>query len=197
MPISSVPISSAPISAGPSASPLGPVITDTLDAIASNFTGIRYIVVRAVYGGVEEGNNNVLQIEYDNGVVVLPRPNAPYISGDITVDGLDLTVPYALQAVDSPGVPYEIQIFIQTANPAVTPFNYASPDATAVLPTQLGNSYNSTITVTAGIAGAYYVALKTATAGGTLSSNVDYIGPIQLETTAPPDPVLITVLEGA
>lgn len=166
-------------------------IADTLTAISGTFTGNRFIVVRSLNGGVEDGNNNALTIEYVSGVVVPPRPPTPYANGNILVSGLSVTIPYAYQNAGSFSTPTTIFCELNSASD----FSGFSYTATQAVDTVIGNTVTGSILNTVLFSGPWWYRLKTynATADSLWS---DTYGPIQLETVVPTDPSSIVVTEG-
>ena len=167
-------------------------ISDTLSAIAAGFTGNRFVIVRALNGGIEEGNNNILSIEYASGVVIKPRTPIPYASGSITVSGLTLTIPYAYDIADQLATATLINYQINTKS------DFTGTDVTGSVGvgTQTGNSVIGTVAISAAVfQGPYFYRLWTSNA--TSQSNYSAVyGPVQLEITAPTDPASIVVQEG-
>lgn len=168
-------------------------LTQALGAISSGFTGIRYVVIRAVNGGVTEGNSKVLEIEYASGAVVLPRPPVPYVQGGPTTAARLLTVAYTINTMEQKGTPATIKLYVVASGSAI---NYASPQASASIGTAVGGIVSGTISYTVAGDGAYIYALRTQTSGGTQSDNTDTYGPVKLNTAAPSDPTTILVREG-
>ncbi len=160
-------------------------LTKSLAALVG-FTGTRFILIHSVLAGVEDAFANILNIPYVNGVAQFPTPNTPYPGTQIVTDGLQLTVPWSLATMQQAVPATQIQLFAATTPAAI---DYTSPLATLTL-----SSLPSTATValriygsisgTVGSAGLYYYALRTNSANGQ-STNVDYYGPVRLNTTAP------------
>ncbi len=169
-------------------------LSAVLPAIGATFTGIRRVVVRAENGGIEEGSIQQLEIEYDNGVVILPRPNAPAPGKHITVSGKTITVPFSVntlrERVSAEAI--EIYLFQLPGSPA-----YASPDNSDPIPAANGVVKQSSISATAGSNGLWWFAIRTVSDDGVSSDNTDYYGPVFLEDTAAEDPVDIIARPGA
>lgn len=160
-------------------------LTQTLAGISVGFTGTRLIMIRAVSGGVEEGNVQLLRIEYLAGVVVLPRPPAPGISAKVTVSGRTLTVPVSVNINEVLGTPTTVALFLFAVGGSP---NYASPDGTASLGTAVASIRSVAVSATAGADVLRMYAVRTVTAGGVQSSNTDTYGPVKLTTTVPAGP---------
>lgn len=102
-------------------------LTQTLAAVASNYTGKRYVVVRSVTtGSVEEGNLEILTIEYVSGVVVAARPNAPQVGTNVTTSGRTLTIPIKIPTADKLADAHVVQLFLFDPDGSI---DYDSPDA--------------------------------------------------------------------
>ncbi len=166
--------------------------TYTIPAIAAGFTGWRQVVLRTLESGVEDGNLNILQIEYSAGVRVAPRPPPPQVNGArISTSGRTLTVPVLIitRDVKSLGTAATVKLFLFV--PGASP-NYASPDGSAVVtyPTSGTPDIFLNVSATAGSDGVYYFVCRTQTAGGVQSDNVDVHGEVILSTAAFIDPAI-------
>lgn len=170
-------------------------LTQTLPAISGTFTGYRYVIVRAVSTlGVEEGNSVILTIEYDTGVVVPSRPNAPGIGQAITISGRTITVPCFISTSDQLIAASDFAIWLVANGTAI---NYAAaPTATQAVSSAVGTLINTSISATAGSDGDYQFAIRSRSAAGTQSTNTDQYGPFRLTTTAPNGPATTLVEVG-
>lgn len=166
----------------------------TLNTLAdATFTGTRYILVRAVSGGVEEQNVKLLKLEYLLGAVVLPRPNAPGVAGRATVSGRTLTLPVSIrtneQAVAAATV--EMYLFAVGASP-----NYAAASSSTAVPSGTSGTTNVSVSATAAGDGNYMVAVRTVSAAAQQSSNTETYGPFKLSTAVPTAPASSSVEAG-
>jgi len=170
-------------------------LTQTLPAISGTFTGYRYVVVRAVSTlGVEEGNSQMLAIEYDNGVVIALRPPNPGVGQAITIVGRTITVPCFISTSDQLIAASSLAIWL-VANG--TPIDYTlAPTATVSVSSAVGTVINTSISATAGSDGNYQFAIRSRSASGTQSTNVDQYGPFRLTTAAPSGPATTLVEVG-
>jgi len=131
-------------------------------------------VLRAVSGGVEERNLNVLLVEYDAaGARVAPRPNTPGINeGGITItSGRDISVPVLYDPTREKGTATQVYFYKRTPSgsyPAV-----GSPDATASLSSTANGLKKATISYTFASNGYYYIRALAATAAGVTSLTTD------------------------
>ena len=156
----------------------------TLGAVGLGFTGKRYVLVRALNGGIEEGSLKTLEIEYAAGVVILPRPPRPIASDRVSTSGRALTVSVTTNTADQAGVAATLELYVY-AWPG-TP-NYAVASASATIGTARQNLIQQNISFTVAADGWYGFAVRTVTAGATQSDNTDTYGPIWLSTAAPAD----------
>jgi len=99
-------------------------LTKTLAAITATWTGVRQVLVRSVVGGVEDGNGEVIEIEYVNGVVVSARPPAPALAENITLSGRTITIPATVNVIDAGGTPDVVLLYL--FDPTGSP-NYNQP----------------------------------------------------------------------
>jgi hypothetical protein len=167
-------------------------LTQALASIGAGFAGKRYILVRAVKTGVEEGNMAILEIEYVSGARVAPRPNAPLIGRDITVSGRTLTIPVVIDITNQKAATATVKLFVYA--PGGSP-NYAAPDATATVGTAMGSLITTNaaktrlvLTYAAGSDMTRLCQIRSVTAGGVQSENTEVYGPFRLTTEAFPDP---------
>jgi len=170
-------------------------ITKLLNNITASFTGTRFIVVRSLDGGIEEGNSVILQIEYAAGVRIEPRPPRPRALEPITTVGRKITVPVVVRVDPTKGTPATLELFLFA--PDASP-SYGSADATVTLGTATGaiivtNSAGARLVVEFTVASDLIRkwAIRTVTAGGTQSDNTDTYGPVELTTTVPSDPTQV------
>lgn len=121
-------------------------LQQTLPAISTSYTGTRRVIVRAVDGGIVEGNAETLYIEYVNGQVVPARPPKPKAESYITLSGRTLTVPAAVNLLQSSGTPVWLHLFLRAPGAA---FDYDNPDTVVALGTAVGQAI---VTDLAGVA---------------------------------------------
>lgn len=160
---------------------------------SSTFVGARFVVVRAVKSSVEEGNLNILQIEYGfsmvaDGIVIPPRPPAPQASSVISTSGRTLTVRVTIDTRSSAGVADTLQITL--LKPGVGGFTPIV--ATVALTQPEGNAplIFASISVTGLDDDIFFYSLLTLTADGVPSATIDGPGPVVLTTSGPADPLL-------
>lgn len=159
-------------------------LSATLPDIASDFTGIRYVFVRAVLNGIESGNSSALAIEYVQGIVIPLAPNPPSIASISTI-GKALSVVFNVDVLNQPLQPAKIQLFTSLDKDV---FDYTTPLAELTLPAITTRFAMGTVTGSVAVNGVYYFGLKAAT-GSIQSANIDVYGPIKLSTVLPPDAV--------
>lgn len=148
-------------------------LTQTLPAVSAGWTGTRRVIVRAVNGGVTEGNSNMLQMEYSNGFVIPARPAAPHAESTITVAGRKVTIPVNISVVDeSKATPAYVYLFMRAPGGS---FDYDSPDDIVALAAAVGqaitqNAAGAALTVdyTHGSDALMEYAVRSATAIGTV-----------------------------
>lgn len=130
--------------------------------------GTVYALLRA-YSTVtlqEEKNNNLLPLEFDGAGVFIPaRPNDAGMNLP-TLSGLDLSVKGVYNSFREKGTATELRLFSRTVAGA---YDFTTPDDTVALSGT--NIKSATLSKTFGGAGYYYVTVKAATAGGTLSES--------------------------
>jgi len=132
-------------------------------------------ILRAVNGGVEEKNLNMLLIEFDGaGARVPPRPNTPGINprGITWANGLDATIPVTYDPTKEKGTATEIQIFTRTEGGA---YDFDTPAATTALSAASDGSTlkRANVPYTFPLSGYFYIKALAATADGTLSVAAD------------------------
>ena len=153
----------------------------TLPAI-TGAPGIARAIVRAVFGGVEEENANVIELEYDSGgAYVTPRPNAPGIQSVDVDGGDDLTVVGSYDATEEKSTATELQLFRRAPSGS---YDFGSPDATGALAVQSESPLKIATLTETNIApnGWYYIVLKAATAAGVLSTDPSDERPVYIDT---------------
>ena len=159
----------------------------TLPAIAAGFSGIRYVFVRSVIAGVEEGNLEILQINYSAGQVVALQPPPPSANAKITNGGRALTVPFTIYLDPTLSTPATVKLFVYTRAAGV---DYTTPLTTLTLPaiSPQSKTFVSQIGGTVAANGIYYYQLRTYGATGVPSDNVNEYGPVLLTTSVFPEP---------
>ena len=159
----------------------------TLPAIASSYTGPRYVLVRQTAGGVESANSDVAEIDYTAGVVNLAAPNIPGLSGKaIRRAGLQITVPVTvnLSAQAVPVTEVRLYLFLQGGSPSS--LSGSTPSLTTV-----GHVAGGTVIATAPSAGLYCFVLRGyASSNGQESEDSQTYGPFEMTTAAPVDPAI-------
>lgn len=127
--------------------------SDEITMPAVDYPGTVLAVLRAVYSGEEEKNNNILAIEYDAaGDYVYPRPNNPII-GTIEISGLGITVYGSYGPAGEKGTPTKLQLFARDPDDN---YDFDNPDSEGSLS---NNKAVLTATLTAGYR---YITLKSA-----------------------------------
>ncbi len=138
----------------------------TLGAI-TGYPGTAQILVRAVFGGEEEKNGEILLVEYDNaGAVVNPRPNVPYIASVGVLNGLQINVEGSYNPTDEEGTATALQLFVR--EPGGT-YNFGVVDATGNLGAEINGVKRANLTKTEAV-GWHYITLKAVTAGSDVSA---------------------------
>lgn len=160
-------------------------LTQTLAAISGTYTGLRYVLIRALNGGVEEGSLNVLSIEYSSGAVIPPRPPRPGVRQAVTVSGRQITVTVSVDHVEQAGTPATVELYVVATGAA---FNYASAQASATIGTTVNGMSITTLSYTHGSNADVDFAVRTVTSAGTQSNNTERYGPVRLTTALPSDP---------
>jgi hypothetical protein len=161
-------------------------LTQALAALAANYTGMRYVIVRAVKSGVEEANMQTLALEYAAGVYVPPRPPRPKPSGLVTSAGLVLTVPVTINRLNEKVAPALLQLFLASGGEEAD-FNFAAPDGSVAVASASGKIANQSISAT-GTAGARWFCVRTKSAGLALSDDPEIFGPVYLTAVVPAAP---------
>ena len=169
-------------------------LTHALAALTDlSFTGIRYVLMRALSGGVQEKNTNILEIEYAAGVVVLPRPPIPGVGQNVTTVGRALTVPFTIDTNEQLASAATVELFLFAVGGSPT---YGTADASTAVGTAIGGIIQGTISFTAAGNVDRMWAIRTKTSGGVQSNNTETYGPVRLTTAVPDDPASFTVREG-
>jgi len=160
-------------------------LTQTLPSVSGSFTGTRRVIVRAVYGGIIEGNAETLDIEYAAGQVVPARPPAPQGLASITLSGRTITVPVSVSLLAGAGTPAWLHLFARAVGGS---FDYDSPSTVVQLGTAVGQAIVSkstgaalTASYTHGSNALVEYALRTATA---IASVVTISGDASAQTSA-------------
>ena len=146
--------------------------TITLPAI-TGYPGTIPVLVRAVSGGVEERNGNILFLEFDSSGVFIPaRPNTPGLQRDsiAITSGLSLAARATYDPTNEKGVATTIQLFKRTPSGS---YNYNSADASGTLASSVGTLKAANLSYVFASAGYYYVRVLAATAGGVQSPSAD------------------------
>lgn len=160
-------------------------LTQTLAAIGLGYTGLRYVLVRALNGGVEEGSLKILTLEYAAGVIVLPRPPRPGPRMGVTVSGRTLTVQVSVDHAEQAGTPATIELFVVAAGAA---FNYSGAQASVAIGATTNGMSVTSISYLHGSNADVDFAVRTVTSGATQSNNTERYGPVRLTTAVPLDP---------
>ena len=135
----------------------------TLPAI-TGYPGKARVVVRAVSGGIEEKNLNVLTLEYDAaGAIVSARPNVPQIQSISVSSGLTVAVNSVYNSTGENATPTKINLYTRALGSS---YNFATADATATIATAIDGERNTNISYTFLADGWYYCTTKAETAGG-------------------------------
>lgn len=88
----------------------------TLPDCGGGYTGIRRVLVRALNGTWEEGNSQILDLEYADGVRVPPRPNSPFSTVPPVVSGRTLTVRYVYHRAGEKAAPAQFALYLIQPN---------------------------------------------------------------------------------
>ncbi|MCZ7645314.1 MAG: hypothetical protein M5U26_08520 [Planctomycetota bacterium] len=140
----------------------------TLPAVTGS-PGKVYVLIRAVAGGVEERNLELLAVEFDSGgAFVPPRPNPARIDARrISIEaGLTAHVPVVYDVAAEFAEPVTAQLFTRTPGAA---YDYGSPDDEQALGEAAGGLRSAALSYEFASAGWYYVAARAVLADGTLS----------------------------
>jgi len=123
----------------------------TMPAI-TGYAGTVLAVLRAEFGGEEEKNMLILELEYDaSGNFVQARPNTPDL-GDVTVSGLSVTVGGSYNPANEASTATSLELFTRDPDDA---YDFGSPDDTG----SLDDNNRATMTATL-TEGWRYVTLK-------------------------------------
>ena len=160
------------------------ILTTTLSSISSSFTGDRYVLVRAVNGGIEEGSMNTLTIPYISGVVTPLQPPIPTFRTVNTV-GNQMVVTGVIDSTLQATAATNIHLYAWAVGSSPS---WGTPQGTATV--SPGGSIVYPFTVQATLSnGVYYVAVRTySSITMEESSNTLYFGPAKVSTVAPADP---------
>lgn len=167
-------------------------LTQTLPAISGSFLGKRYVVVRSVLAGVDDGTVKILTIDYSSGSATGEPPPPLLQAGRVSIVGRTLSVSCSVDSTRSLTVPVNLQMFLY---PAGTSPNYAIPTTTLALGNKIGASWFKTISATAVSDGDFEAVIRTIAASGAQSLNTNEIGVFNLTLVAPPDS-LMTIRSG-
>lgn len=146
--------------------------TITLPAIVGD--GTARVIVRAVSGGVEDKNVNTLDLEYDAGLYVNPRPNKPQIDrlSIAVTSGRTLAIRGLYSKQNQHGLATQLQLFYRSATAYGSTYDFTTPIATQALADAGFNSmWTATLNYTFSSNGLYYVTVKAATATGVQSTD--------------------------
>jgi hypothetical protein len=125
------------------------------------FPGTSFVIVRAVIGGVEEENRNILRLEFDDaGAFVPARPNTPTITSATATNGLTISVKACYDPAREVGVATKVNLYIKVPGGVYT---ITSPDGTAALVND-GGVKSATVTAVAPFSGWYWCKLTASTA---------------------------------
>ena len=172
----------------------------TLTGISTGYSGYRYVIVRGVAGGVDDGNGEPLSIEYSGGLVVLPRPPSVGVGRDIEVSGRVLRVRLSVNLSDGETTPTYLELYAWPAASGTGGVDYSSPIATGTVSTgtqRVGADLIVTLSGSVASDGEYYYSVRSRNSGGTFSPSAPALGPVRLTTVQPAGPTAITVRGGA
>ncbi len=136
----------------------------------TGYPGKVYGLLRAyrISSGEEEKNGNLFELEFDAaGNFVEPRPNDAAVV-TITPTGLDIDVAGIYDPTKEKGTATQLKLFTRTDAGS---YNFAAPADTVALSAGFNGYKTAALTATLGGAGYYWVTIKAATAGGTLSES--------------------------
>jgi len=146
-------------------------LTQVLPA-STGYPGLRRVIVRAISGGFEDQNANILRIEYDaSGNVVPARPNAPHIRAISVSAGRTISVKALYHDAEADAAPQDALLFLVPESSAL---DYASPAASAAWSAPVAGVREATLSAVAAADGFYKVALRARTGGGTQDTNTDW-----------------------
>lgn len=148
--------------------------TATLPTLGAGVTGKRLVIVRSVDGGIEEKNSTILELEYDTGVRVTPRPNSPTIGLQPVVNGDEITVQCNYNNQKAKGMAIFGQLFVWPYADGPSGADYANPDDEDEFP--LAENGNASVSLSASgfSKGWYYVGVRAATLDGTQDTGTKY-----------------------
>ena len=176
------------------------VPTIILTGISTGYSGYRYVIVRGVASGVDDGNGEPLVIEYSGGLVVLPRPPSVGMGRDIEVSGRTLRVRVSVDLSDADSIPTYVELYAWPVDSGTGGVDYSAPIATGTVSTgtqRIGADLILTISGTVTGDGEYYYTTRATNSGGTFSAAAPAVGPVRLTTAQPTGPTAISVRGGA
>lgn len=131
------------------------------------YPGIVRVLLRAVKAGIEERKGALLEIELaTDGSRIAPRPNDMHF-GSITITGTSIAITATYSISYEKASPVSAQLFLRLPE---TSYNFASPDATAILGAAIGELRFASLALIKP-SGNYYGVLKAVTSAGVQSLN--------------------------
>jgi hypothetical protein len=173
------------------------LIMFTLPSLGAHFTGYRGIWLQAVSGGIEDGGNNTLLLQYiDGDVVNVGIPPGPTIN-KVTFFGRTITVSYMidtrLNEFDQITMPVAAALFMFQLPGSP---DYQNPSVQGWVSQVIGNFAIGSLSFTVPSDGNWYFVLRSMAYDSTQSLNVDSHGPYVLDLVPGIDPVF-TVVPGS
>lgn len=172
----------------------------TLTGISTGYSGYRYVILRGVAAGVDDGNGEPLVIEYSGGLVVLPRPPIVAMGRDIEISGRTLRIRLTVNLADADAIPTRVELYAWPVASGTGGVDYSTPLATGTVATgtqRIGADLIMTVSGTVASDGQWYYTMRARNSGGTYSSIAPVAGPVRLTTAQPTGPVALTVRGGA
>jgi hypothetical protein len=156
------------------------VLTQTLPAIG--YPGLRRVLVRAVSGGIEERNGEVLTLEYDaGGNIAGERPAAPRIRA-LSVSAGRVASVTAVSFAAGQVAPASAQLFLV---PEASAIDYAAPVDTQAWGDEVAGVRVAALSAVAPADGFYKVAVRSVSAAGTQDAGLAWER-LHIANTEPP-----------
>jgi len=132
----------------------------------TGYAGTAQVLIRAVSGGIEEKNFDILTLEYDaSGDYVEQRPNTPSISDVQVSSGRTLTATGTYNPDAEAGTATQLALFSRTPSGS---YNFSSAEETAALGSEVAGLKRASLTATLAN-GWHYITAKAVTDSGVQS----------------------------
>ena len=144
-------------------------------SVGAGATGKVQFIIRAVSGGIEERTGSVVEIEFNGGTRITPRPNTPGIVRDgISINELTASIPVTYDPIREKATATHIYLY-KRAYPSGSYPALGSPDAVAALADIANGLKKATVNYVFSAAGYYAIKALAATAasGGVESDNAE------------------------